>query len=342
MLKRAGALWIAGALLLAGVPRAEAAPAPKKFAVGAVTNTGNIVNFAAVDKGFYAKHGIDAKIFAQDTGSALSKALDAGELDLSVAAMSNIPVALERGLNAKAIVGYFGAAYTRTVDDDMLAAAVRPDSGIHSVADLKGKKVGVTFGTSSDLYLVEVLKRAGIAPSAMERINVQPSNMTALFDAGKVDAMVMWEPYITHMLDKVKGSRELIRGGGYFCQCAAMHGFPAKLYADRDLTQRVVNAIAEAARWVRDPKNLDEIGQISARYVRGLDPELAKRTHKYHTFDPRLGKNTFKAFNQTVQQLLEQKKMKAPYPPEKYYDTSFIERTMKQHPEWFGDLPGES
>ena len=27
--------------------------------------------------------------------------------------------------------------------------------------------------------------------------------------------------------------------------------------------------------------------------------------------------------------------------PAKYYDTSFIERAMKEHPEWFNDLPGE-
>ena len=34
-------------------------------------------------------------------------------------------------------------------------------------------------------------------------------------------------------------------------------------------------------------------------------------------------------------------KMKQAFDPAKYYDTSFIERAMKDHPEWFNDLPGE-
>jgi hypothetical protein len=37
--------------------------------------------------------------------------------------------------------------------------------------------------------------------------------------------------------------------------------------------------------------------------------------------------------------LISQKKMKQPFDPAKYYDTSFIDRAMKEHPEWFDDLP---
>jgi hypothetical protein len=53
----------------------------------------------------------------------------------------------------------------------------------------------------------------------------------------------------------------------------------------------------------------------------------------------RLGKNSMKAFNDAVQVLIVQKKMKQPFDPAKYYDTSFIDRAMKEHPEWFDDLP---
>jgi hypothetical protein len=67
-----------------------------------------------------------------------------------------------------------------------------------------------------------------------------------------------------------------------------------------------------------------------------------KRVLKYATYDPRLGKNTYKAFNFSVKQLIAQKKMKKPFPPEKYFDLQFINRTMKQHPEWFKDLPPAS
>jgi sulfonate transport system substrate-binding protein len=221
----------------------------------------------------------------------------------------------------------------------MLGIIAHPDSGIGSIADLKGKKVGTTFGSMNDMYLVEILRRNGLSESAVNRINSTPAAMVPLFDTGKVDAMAVWEPYLTRMLDKVKGAKLLVRGGDLVCFCAAMHAKPETIYRDRDATQRYVNAMAEAARFVRDPKNLDEIGAIGARYIPGMDADLIKRSHRYWVYDMRIGTNSMKAFNDAVQVLISQKKMKQPFDPAKYYDTSFIDRAMKEHPEWFNDLP---
>jgi ABC-type nitrate/sulfonate/bicarbonate transport system substrate-binding protein len=314
--------------------------APPQFNVGAVNNTGGLVVFIAVDKGFFAKQGLDAKVVVRNTGPEISKALDAGEIDVGAANVSNIPVALERGLDVRAIVGYVGSSFAKSTDDNMLGIAVRPDSGINSITDLKGKSVGTTFGSINDMYLVEILRKNGLSESAVNRINSTPAAMVALFDTGKVDAMAVWEPYLTRMLEKVKGAKLIARGGDLVCFCAAAHGKPERIYKDRDVTQKYVNAMSEAARFVRDPKNLDEVGSIGARYIPGMDADLIKRTHKYWGYDMRIGKNSFKAFNEAVEVLIAQKKMKQPFDPAKYYDTSFIERAMKDHPEWFDDLPG--
>ena len=332
----ASALSAALALTAAGA----GAQAPT-FNVGAVNNTGGLVVFVAVDKGFFAKHGLDAKVVVRNTGPEVSKALDAGEIDVGAANVSNIPVALERGLNVRAIVGYVGSSFAKSTDDNMLGIVVRPDSEINSIADLKGKSVGTTFGSINDMYLVEIARKNGVSESALNRINSTPAGMVALFDTGKVGAMAVWEPYLTRMLEKVKGAKLLVRGGDHVCFCAAAHGKPERIYKDRDVTQRYVNAMAEAARFVRDPKNLDEVGSIGARYIPGMEADLIRRTHKYWIYDMRIGKNSFKAFNEAVEVLIAQKKMKQPFDPAKYYDTSFIERTMKEHPEWFNDLPGE-
>ncbi len=331
------ALAVAAAL---GLTAAGADAQAPQFNVGAVNNTGGLVVFVAVDKGFFAKHGLDAKVVVRNTGPEISKALDAGEIDVGAANVSNIPVALERGLDVRAIVGYVGSSFAKSTDDNMLGIAVRPDSGINSITDLKGKSVGTTFGSINDMYLVEILRKNGLSESAVNRINSTPAAMVALFDTGKVDAMAVWEPYLTRMLEKVKGAKLIARGGDLVCFCAAAHGKPERIYKDRDVTQKYVNAMSEAARFVRDPKNLDEVGSIGARYIPGMDADLIKRTHKYWGYDMRIGKNSFKAFNEAVEVLIAQKKMKQPFDPAKYYDTSFIERAMKDHPEWFDDLSG--
>jgi ABC-type nitrate/sulfonate/bicarbonate transport system substrate-binding protein len=336
------ALWlIPGTVLTLALAPAALAAQPEVKA-GAVSNTGGMVVYVAVDKGFFAKHGLNGKAIVRNTGPELSKAVDTGEVDYGAANVSNIPPALERGLEVKAVVGYVGSSYAKATDDNMLAIVVRPDSGIKSIADLKGKKIGTTFGSINDMYLVEIVRKNGLTESAINRVNASHPAMTALFDSGGIHAMAAWEPYVSNMLSKVKGSKSIVRGGDHVCFCAALHGKPKIVYKDRSVTQKFVDAMSEAAAYVRDPKNLDEIGRIGARYIRGMDADLIKSTHKYWVYDMRLGKNSHKAFNDAVKVLISQKKMKKPFDPAKYYDTSFIENTIKRHPEWFKDLPGES
>jgi hypothetical protein len=44
------------------------------------------------------------------------------------------------------------------------------------------------------------------------------------------------------------------------------------------------------------------------------------------------------AFKGSVKLLIAQKKMKKPYDPARYLDTSFVDDTIKRHPEWFSDI----
>lgn len=339
MKTRYGFIPAIAAVALLGAGTAYAAP---KLRVGAASNTGGMIVFVAVDKGIFAKNGIDAKVVVRNSGPQLTKSLKAGEIDFAPAAFTNLPAALERGLDLRGVVGYVGASYAKSTSDRSMGIALRPESKIKSIADLKGKKVGVTFGGTGDAYLREVLRRAKIKPTQIKRVNVRPPSIVSLFASGGVEAMVAWEPNFTRISDKVKGSRELVRGGEYVCFCAVLHGNPGTVYKDKAVTQKFVDAISEAAAYLRDPKNLDEVSKIGARYVRGMDAALIKRVLKYSDYDPRLGKNTVKTFNFSVEQLIAQKKMKKPYDSSKYLDMTFISSTMKRHPEWFKDLPSGS
>lgn len=331
--------WIPISLAIGlGLIVSTSVSAAPKLRLGAASNNGGMIVFAGVDKGIFAKHGIDAKVEVRNTGAQLTKSLKAGQIDFAPAAFTNLPAALERGIKVRGIVGYVGGSFTKSTTDQMVGIAVRPGRGIRSVADLKGKKVGSTFGSTGDLYLRTVLSKSGITKGKYSRVNVRPPSLVSLFDSGGVDAMVAWEPYLTRMTDKVKGAKLIVRGGDHVCFCAGMHGVPDTVYKDKAVTQAFVDGMAEAAAWVRDPKNTDEVVKIGARYIRGVSPALFKRTIKYWTYDPRLGENTFKAFRFSVKQLIAQKKMKRPYDPAKYFDLQFINRTIKNHPEWFKDL----
>ena len=311
----------------------------QELKVGAATNVGGLIVFVAQDKGIFAKHGIDAKVVTRNTGAALTKSLRAGEIDFAPAAFTNLPAALERGLKLRGVVGYTGGSFSKSTSDNFMGIAARPGTGIQKISDLKGKKVGVTFGSTGDLYLRTVLTANGMKASDLKRINVRPPSLVSVFDTGGVEAIVAWEPSLTRLLEKVKDSKLLLRGGDHVCFCAVLHGSPDKVYADKKKTQAFVDAMSEAAAYVRDAKNRDEVAQIGSRFIRGMSPDLIKRTMPHMVYDTRLGTNTANAFNFSVKQLIAQKKMKKPYDPAKYLDLTFINSTMKRHPEWFKDLP---
>ena len=86
--------------------------------------------------------------------------------------------------------------------------------------------------------------------------------------------------------------------------------------------------MAEAARYLRDQKNADEVAKIGSRFVRGMTADLVKRTTKHVIYDARIGGGTADAFRASVKLLIAQKKMKKPYDPAKYLDTSFIDSTI--------------
>ncbi len=70
---------------------------------------------------------------------------------------------------------------------------VRPDSGIDSVADLKGKKVTFTRGSTSNYYLAVKLAEAGLSLADVEQVKLKLSEARAAFSAGEVDAIVAFD-----------------------------------------------------------------------------------------------------------------------------------------------------
>lgn len=331
---KTGLIAVAAAI---GLAASGIAASAQEVVIGAAGNPGGLAVFVAQEKGIFAKNGVDVKVEIRNTGSELSKGLRAGEFDYAPAAFTNLPAALERGLNVRGVVGYVGAAFEKTTADKVVALIASKDSGINSVADLKGKKIGVTFGSTGDAWLQQALKEGGLSTNDVERINTRPPSLVSVLDTGGVDAIVGWEPFNFRALQKVAGAKEIKRGGDLVCFCAYLHGNPERVYKNEEVTQKVVDSMAEAAAFVRNPANRDEVAEIGARFANATKEEVLAGLD-FWVFDPRIGENTAKAFNQSVEVLISQKKMKKPFDPANYLDAKFIKSTMERHPEWFADL----
>ena len=64
------------------------------------------------------------------------------------------------------------------------------------MADLRGKRVAFQRGSGSHLLLAAALERAGLGMRDVQAIYLPPSEARAAFEAGAIDAWVVWDPYL--------------------------------------------------------------------------------------------------------------------------------------------------
>ncbi len=94
------------------------------------------------------------------------------------------------------------------------ALVVRGDSGIRSLADLKGRKVAATKGTDPYLFLLRALHTAGLQRADIEHVALQHADGRAALEQGRVDAWAGLDPLMAASeLDA--GSRLLYRNVGF-------------------------------------------------------------------------------------------------------------------------------
>jgi NitT/TauT family transport system substrate-binding protein len=78
----------------------------------------------------------------------------------------------------------------------------RRSAGIRQIEDLRGKKVAATANTSSQYYLREMLRKAGmLLDSDIRFVNLEGPDMPAALKRGDVDAVAVWEPHAQNSLE---------------------------------------------------------------------------------------------------------------------------------------------
>jgi ABC-type nitrate/sulfonate/bicarbonate transport system substrate-binding protein len=323
------------ALIAAGLAWTAAAQQPAVLAVAVGNNFNHVPSFVGVEKGIFLKHGVDVKLKVLSTGQEMAKALQAGEVQAIGSAYSNYPLAVERGMAARGVVGLMGDRTGRYWDESV-AIWTRKGTGITKIEDLAGRRVGTPAGGTADEYLGVVLKKKGVPRDKVSVLNVPPGNIVSALAGGSVEAVACWEPFASLIQAKVPDAVLLSRGGGhigYFINMAVRNDLVEK---SPDLVERYVIGMAEATQHTR--RNLDEAAEISTRWVPGLDVAVARQAIRHMVFDPRITSQTVAAWDENVKILLEQKKLKTAVPWQQGIDLRFIEKVMKSHPQLFSDL----
>ncbi|CAH2799337.1 MAG: ABC transporter, substrate-binding protein (cluster 10, nitrate/sulfonate/bicarbonate) [uncultured Caballeronia sp.] len=77
------------------------------------------------------------------------------------------------------------------------ALFVKADSPIHTPTKLKGRRIALQKGSSSNFLLLAVLQKAGLKLDDIHPVYLAPADARAAFENGDVDAWIVWDPYYT-------------------------------------------------------------------------------------------------------------------------------------------------
>jgi sulfonate transport system substrate-binding protein len=138
------------------------------------------------------------------SGPPMLQAMGSGSVDIG--AVGDAPPIFEAAGGGKI------AVVAATVANPQAAALLLPKgSAVKSVAQLKGKTIAVSEGSSANYHLLAVLKQAGLSVKDVTIDNLQPAQALAAFASGHVAAWDIWSPYI-EQAEVQHGARVLVNG----------------------------------------------------------------------------------------------------------------------------------
>ncbi|TCS80098.1 ABC transporter substrate-binding protein [Pectinatus cerevisiiphilus] len=177
-------------------------------------------------------------------GPPMNEALASGQID--IANMGPLPAisAKGNGINVKAI----GRSYS---DDYYYSLLIRPDSDISSLADLKGKKIGVQLGSGAYVFFLFLLDQNHLSLDDFNVVNMTTSDQKSALQNNNVDAVVTWQPFVADIeLDNAGktliNSKGVIKTAGVYLMRTE---FGEK---NPDLVKKFLKAHEDTAAYLKD------------------------------------------------------------------------------------------
>lgn len=167
--------------MLAGDPASAVELQHVTFALNWSPTDHHIAYWVAVDKGYYAKQGLDVELqYSKGSGDAIAR-VDTNRAEFGLTdTMAFIP-ALARGSKAK-VVGM-------VIDKTLLNIFLWQDSPIKTPKDLAGKTLGAPAGDAQRLLFPAFSKVVGIDPNSVSWVTIDPGAKVGALLAKRVDAV---------------------------------------------------------------------------------------------------------------------------------------------------------
>ena len=255
--------WIVGTMVLA-LLIGGAAFAGEPIKLGMSTWLGYAPLYLAKEKGFFQKRGIEVEVVVIESPADRRAAFAADKIQGMATTVDThvMTAAAENPIPVKQVLA---------LDDSHGGDGIVAKKEIKTIKDLKGKTVAAQLGAgASYFWLNYVLNQNGLKLSDLKAVDMKAGDAGAAFVAGKVDAAVTWEPWLSKAKETPFGSVLLAsdKTPGIIVDSLAFK--PAFLKTRGADVKKIVAAWNEAVKFAAE--NPKEADAIMAKFT-GQKPE---------------------------------------------------------------------
>jgi NitT/TauT family transport system substrate-binding protein len=227
----------------------------------------------AEQKKFFEQEGLDVSIVDFAGGSRALQAVVGGSADVVSGAFEHTINMQAKGQAMRAFVLQGRAPQI------VLAVSTKTMPDYKTVADLKGKKIGVTApGSSTNILANFVLAKAGLKPSDVSFVGVGASQgAVAAMRSGQIDAISNLDPVITILarsgdIKIVSDTRDVAEADKIFggpMPAATLYCPVSFIEKNPKTVQALTNAIVRADKWIQQAGPSDIVKAVPESYLLG-------------------------------------------------------------------------
>ncbi|MGO4600530.1 ABC transporter substrate-binding protein [Terrabacter sp. 2YAF2] len=281
--------------------------------------------YYGVEKGIFAKHGINLTIKPGQGSTKTAQAVGADQVDFGWADTPAVLSNIGKGVKIKSV-----GVFLQTTPS---AVQVFADSGINTVADLKGRTIAVSAGDAPTTTFPIFLKKAGLQPTDVNQQNLDAAGKIAAVISGRVDGLIGFAhdqgPTIAAKSGKeMRYFRYSDVGLNFYSN--GLIAADSTISSKSDLVKQMVAATSESfAAAEKDP-------QAAVDAMAGKDPQMPKKEvlldqwqqtikvlHTKNTEGQAPGADADADWDATIQVLSSAGLLGSPKERSAYYDNAF-------------------
>jgi NitT/TauT family transport system substrate-binding protein len=259
------------------VPALVSAQALEKKKVTIAVGGKNLLYYlpltVAEQKGFFKDEGLDVEIVDFAGGARALQAVVGGSADVVSGAFEHNINMQAKGQPMRAFVLQGRAPQI------VLAVSTKTMPNYKTVADLKGKKIGVTApGSSTNIMANFVLAKNGLKPADVSFVGVGASQgAVAALRSGQIDAISNLDPVMTILarsndITIVSDTRDVAEADKVFggpMPAATLYAPVAFIDKNPNTVQALTNAIVRANKWIQQAGPSDIVKAVPESYLLG-------------------------------------------------------------------------